>query len=290
VGNSKKVASAEVEVDADKDLVGVTKKLLKSKEWTAVKSFDTETSNWVKNRSVPSMFRKGVSLVKMDFVEAVETYLNERVPQREALVQAFMEVYEAQKTEAELHLRSLYNLKDYPPRAAVESRFYFEWSWIMFSVPGKLKEISAGFFKMEQAKAAAKWENATENAKLLLRAQMKKLVDHLVDRMTPGEDGKRKTFQKTTVSNLTEYLENFSVRNVTSDAELEYLVEQSKKLLNGADPELLRKNDVDADCLAKGFSTVKQFLDTMVQDAGSRKITFSEESDEDSPDDNPFGD
>ena len=39
--------------------------------------------------------------------------------------------------------------------------------------------------------------------------------------------------------------------------------------------------------LDHAFKTVKQFLDTMVKEAGSRKIVFS---DEDEASDNPFAD
>ena len=285
IGNSKKVSTAEIEVNADSELIAVSKKLLKSKELAAIVKHDAETAEWVKNRSVPSMFRRGVYLVKLEAVEQIENYLQERSPQRDDLIQAFLEVYDAQKGEAEQHLRDVYDPTDYPPRGVVASRFAFEWSWIAFNTPTKLKEISTGFWEMEKAKAAAKFENATENAKLLLRVQMKELVDHLVERMTPGEDGKRRIFKSTTLSNITEFLDTFSLRNITSDSEMEYLVTQAKSLLNGVDPETLRKSDVDAECLATGFGTVKKFLDDMVTTAGSRKITFDQEAEEES---NPF--
>ena len=302
-GNSKKVSKSQisektenstitqdaaVEVDADKDLVGVSKKLLKSKELQAIVKHDAESADWVKARSVPSMFKKGIHLVKIQAVQQIEDYLLEaqRV-RKEVLIPAFLAVYDQQRQEAEQHLRGIYNAADYPPRGVVAASFVFEWQYITFATPGKLKEISADFFEREKAKAAEKWSQATEQAKILLRVQMKDLVDHLVERMTPGDDGKRKVFKKTTVSNISEFLANFSLRNVTDDAEMDFLVGQAKKLLDGVDPEQLRKSEVDAECLQKGFSTVKTFLDAMVEDAGSRKIVFDQEEEEEEAS-NPF--
>ena len=76
------------------------------------------------------------------------------------------------------------------------------------------------------------------------------------------------------------------MRDITSDAEMEFLVGQAKQLLNGVDPKTLRTSEVDAECLVTGFKTVQTFLDGMVVDAGSRKIVFSPEDEND--EENPF--
>ncbi len=109
---------------------------------------------------------------------------------------------------------------------------------------------------------------------------MKDLVDHLIERLQPGEDGKRKKFHASNVQNISTFLDNFQIRNVTDDAELAQLVEVSKQLLSGVSPDDLRKNEVDRECLTKGFGKVKEFLDTMVETAGSRKIVLEEEPEE----------
>jgi len=293
VGNSKKVPKSQiqekaagdatptqdcaVEVDADKNLVGVSKRLLKSKELADIQSHDSEVAQWVKDRSVPSMFRRGIYLVKIEAVQQIEEYLQAAAAKRADLIAKFLAVYDKQKAEAEQHLRGVYDPQDYPPKGVVAATFVFEWSYITFATPAKLKEISSDFFEKERAKAEAKWSQATEEAKLLLRAQMKDLVDHLLERLEPGEDGKKKIFKSSTVSNIATFLENFKIRNVTDDAEMELLVGNAQKLLSNIDPKDLRENEAVRSNMAAGFGMVKTFLDQMVETAGSRKIVLEEE-------------
>ena len=276
IGNSKKVNTSQIEVDADKDLIGVSKRLLKSKELAAIAHHDAETAEWVKNRSVPSMFKRGIYLIKLSAVESIIDYLKQRRAERLSLIAAFLAVYNQQKADAEIHLRGVYNPNDYPPLSVVASRFIFEWRLVGFDTPGRLKEIKESIWAEERDKAAADFESVKENAKMLLRAQLKDLVDHLIERLQPGEDGKKKIFKGSTVTNIAEFLENFKIRDLSDDAEMDLLVANAQKILSGVDPKDIRENEAVRDNMAAGFGLVKNFLDQMVTVGGSRKLTLDE--------------
>jgi hypothetical protein len=274
IGNSRKVSTTEVEVDADKSMLRVNKTLLDSVELKAIGTHDSEVRASVLALSLPSLFKSGVYLVPIAAIEKVEGILESAKAKRLELIDAFLKAYKARKAEAETRLKGLFNATDYPSPARVRECFVFEWRWVSFSTPAKLKEISVDFFKQEQEKAAAKWQQATDEITLLLRSNLKDLVDHMVERLTPGDDLRPKRFHATTVTNLQEFLANFAIRNVTDDAQLDMIVKSAQQLLSGVDTKLLKTNEAVRDSTKSGFELVKQCLDTLVTEAGSRKIVF----------------
>ena len=285
VGNTRKVKNAEVDIQSQ--ALHVSKTLLESPEYEAVKSHDRQTMKWLNNICVPSFFRSGIYCVPIPSVQKVEEYLKVRLEEREALIEKFLLVYDQQKTEAQTRLGAIqvgqvtadcYNSQDYPPQSSVRQAFKLEWAWVNLGTPGKLKQISAGFFEQEQKKAESKWAEATDQVKTLMRSQFKDLVDHLVERLTPGEDGKSKKWHGTTLTKVSEFLEAFSVKNVTDDAELEQLVGATKKLLDGVNVETIKDSDHLRSNIQKGFGIVKDCLDQLVVEGGTRKISFLDEA------------
>ncbi len=277
LGNSRKVNTSQIEVEADKALIRVSKKLLDSKQLQAVNQFDGQVRAQVKNYSLPSFFRAGIDLVPIPAIQPIEKILQEAKITRLHLIENFLAVYADEKAKAEERLRDLFNPADYPTEDAIKSTFHFEWQWISFATPAKLKEISAGFFAQEQQKAEQHWAQATEEVRLLLRAQLKDMVDHLADVITPDDGGKPKRFQATTVTKITDFLDTFAIKNVTDDAQLQQIVGHCKAILNGVDAETIRKQDNIREYVGKGMGLIKQSLDLLVEDAGTRRITLEDE-------------
>ncbi len=277
LGNSRKVSTSEIEVDADKKLLHVSKKLLDSKELRAISKHDSDTRQALLSKALPSMFRSGVYLIPIPAIQQVEVDLQEAKIERAGLIEKFLSVYAGEKSKAEERLKGLYNSHDYPSIEAVRNTFTFEWQYLSFSTPGKLKEISHGFFEQEQQKAAAKWATATDEIRLMLRVKLKDLVDHMTERLAPDDGGGPKRFQKSSVTKITEFLENFKVQNITDDAQLDQIVGHCRAILNGVDAEAIRQDDTMRAYVSKGFSAVKQCLDLLVEDAGTRRIDISED-------------
>jgi hypothetical protein len=284
LGNNRKVRNSEVGIDSDD--IHVSKTLLESPEYEAIKRFDRATIKWLNNKCIPSFFRAGIYCVPIPSVQEAEGYMKERFTGRAELVDKLLAVYDVQKAEAETRLGTVqvgsvqvnvYNPLEYPPKSAVQAAYKFEWNWVNLGTPGKLKSISASFFEQEQKKAESKWAEATDQVKTLMRSQFKDLVDHLVERLTPDENGKSKKWHGTTLTKVSEFLEAFSVKNVTDDAELEQLVGATKKLMEGVDVETVKDSDRLRSNIQKGFGIVKGCLDQLVVEGGTRKISFLDE-------------
>jgi hypothetical protein len=105
---------------------------------------------------------------------------------------------------------------------------------------------------------------------------MADMVSHLVDRLSSKEDGKKKIFRDTVMDPINEFIRTFPARNLTDDAELQELVNQTKQLVGGVNPENLRNNEGLRDTVQTGFTEIKSKLDTMIVKMPKRAIRFED--------------
>jgi hypothetical protein len=141
------------------------------------------------------------------------------------------------------------------------------WSYFTFQTPEKLKSISASLFQQEQEKAATTWKEATDEVRQALRAGFGELVAHMTDRLT-GD----KIFRNSLVENFADFLETFQARNITNDEELQSLVGKARQMLDGVNPDDLRKQEGLKDTIAAGMGKINSQLDSMIVNRPKRKL------------------
>lgn len=279
LGNSRKVNTSQIEVQADKALIRVSKKLLDSPELKAIAKHDGDTRDKINQYAVPSFFRAGIYRVSLQAIEPVEAALKAAAVTRKGLVEAFLAAYEGKVADAQERLRDLFNPLDYPDVEQVRSLFTLKWRWISLATPTQLKEIKASFFQDAVAQAAADGADAAEQIRAMLRLQLKGFVDHLHEVLAPADGGPPKRFQKSTVTNLTNFLDTFDLKNVVDDTQMAQIVGHAKAILSGVDAEAIRSDENVREYTTRGFSLLKQCLDTLAEDAGSRRIVLDSEED-----------
>ena len=125
MGNTRKVSTSQIEADADKDLLRVSKHLLDSAELKAIGRFDGEIRRFLYNICLP--FEIGIHLLPIAALETVEARLQKFAEDRQALVTAFLSVYPGLCQDAGKRLRGLYNPADYPPVDEVTREFGLSW-------------------------------------------------------------------------------------------------------------------------------------------------------------------
>src|SRR5215469_9900962 len=91
LGNSRKVSAAQVEVDTDKTLLRISKRLFDCPEYKAIANFDAEISRYLESVCLP--FEKGLHLCPWPLLGEVDRKLKEFAGERPALVDAFLAVY-----------------------------------------------------------------------------------------------------------------------------------------------------------------------------------------------------
>ena len=275
MGNTRKVSTSQIEADADKDLLRVSKHLLDSAELKAIGRFDGEIRRFLYNICLP--FEIGIHLLPIAALETVEGRMQKFAEDRQALVTAFLSVYPGLSQDAAKRLRGLYNPADYPPADEVAREFGLSWQYVSFGVPDQLKGISQEVWEQERDKAAQRMAEASSEIQQVLRQSMADLVAHMAERLKDGADGKPLKFKQSTVSNLVEFLSNFSFRNVTDDRQLQDLVSRARDLLQGVAVDDLRTNGDMRTRVRQGITALAADLDGMLVKAGGRKMRLAEE-------------
>jgi len=275
LGNSRKVSNSAVEVDADKALIRVHKTLLDSPELDAIRKADGEMRRRLYDLCLP--FDVGIYLLPNKLIAQVVSDLRQFKAQRSILVERFITAYESLRKDAQIRLRSLYSPKDYPAPDVVRGKFYCEWQFISFGTPDSLESISRELWEEEKNKQVSKWQSASEEITAVMRQSLAELVTHLRERLEPSPDGKQKVLRETAVTNLTEFLKTFDLRNVTNDSELSDLATKCRSLLSGRSADMFRESENLRRSVASDLAGIKSELDKLVADKPSRKFRFEED-------------
>ncbi len=275
LGNSRKVSNSQVEVDADKELIRVSKTLLDSEELKAVRALDGDIRHYLYDTCLP--FEAGVHLLPLPLIETVDGRLRQFEEKRSSLVELFLDAYPTLCKAAAERLRTLYNPSDYPPSDIVRSKFNFNWQYVSFGVPGQLRELSAKIFDTEREKAARLMSEASAEIQQLLRASLAEMVGHLRDRLTEQPEGKTKRLRESTMQKLRDFLSTFDFRNVTDDQELKDQVDKARALLDGVSTDAIRNTDGLRARIREGMGEIARQLDTLVVDRPARKFRLEED-------------
>jgi hypothetical protein len=272
-GVSRVLPDQQYEVDADRDMVRATKKILQCPEYEFLLQLKRNIHRRLRTLALPGeILRAGVYPVSVPMVESVEKTLEDFLVRWGVGVLGLGEVWDLRVREIEDRLRALYDEEDYPSWERVRNSFDVRWNYFAMNTPQVLQAISAKLFTREQAKATVQWNEMLEEIRDGLRLTFKELVDALVDKLTPKPDGTKKKLVG--VDRLLEFLDTFTKKDVADDEQLRTLVEEVRGLLNGQDIGQLRKDQGLRELVQERMQSVKVVLDTLVEDAPTRQIVL----------------
>lgn len=253
-GNSRKVTNSLVLKNdaAASKLLKINQTLLESPELDAIRSADGKMRTYLYSKCLP--YDMGVMILPYALLEQVDTELNDYQKKvRPELVEAFITAYPDRLKQAEakvmvlstemgIDFNMLWHPEYYPTADELKGAFKFNWQYITFTTPETLKEM--GMYEAEQAKAAAKMQQAAEEITLLMRQTLFELIDHLKTALEPNENGKPKRLFSSAITNIQDFLETFSARNITNDSELDALVQSAKLLVHpGLGTDQIKKDE-----------------------------------------------
>jgi hypothetical protein len=211
----------------------------------------------------------GVRLIRQG---DIEVFVHTMAGFRDELVQAECElnaVYNHIKQDALRRLGRLFNAADYPPE--VRHLFLVEWDFPSVEPPNYLLRVNPDIYEEEQKRVARRFEEAVQLAEQAFLGEFAKLVGHLTERLS-GNDGERRIFRDSAVTNLLDFFERFRRLNVRSNQELDQLVEQAQQLVQGVTPQDLRDNEALRNRIATQMSAVQADLDTLMVERPRRQI------------------
>jgi len=276
MGNFKRIDKEKIKTDANKQWVDSRKQLFESDTYKKILRVQQGARLYLNSHALPSLLKDGVYMIPKVKMESCIERLQEFVKDEDALVKQFAEEYEDDVKAAKKELNGLFEPKDYFTKEQIPNLFSISWSTLSFDVPVTLEDVSPELFKMEQKKHEKNWLEAQEVWKQLLLAEYQEIVNHLVERLTPSKDGKKKVLRDSVFDNLKEFAESFSSRNVMNAAQLKAMVDEGTAKLKTINPEALRDDEKARNSVRAQFEQIKNKLDDMVTTAGGRAVSFDE--------------
>lgn len=266
---TQKTQAAEA-FGAESDFLSARKKLLDTnhpsyKEVTAIRG---RVSAFWKSLTLPYP-EPGIRLIRQ---EQIELFDQQMASFRQELIDAVAQLdehYAELKSAAQSRLGNLYDPADYPP--GLRGLFDLAWEFPNVQPPDYLMQINPALFEQEKTRVAARFEEAVRLAEQAFTNEFASLVSHLCERLS-RDDGEKKVFRDSAVTNLVEFFNRFRTLNVHSNHELDELVEQAQEFVRGVEPQALRANDTLRQHIATQMSSVQAALDGMLIDRPRRNI------------------
>jgi hypothetical protein len=283
VGKRRKVSSTEVEVDADKSMLHVSKDIFESKELQAIAQLHSALKAYLKSVCLPSPVRRGVYMLRTDLIETTMNKIAEFEAQIEEAVKAFMlfyqPIYEERHSDTAAlrqRLGPLYDPSDYPRPSKVRAAFVVETQVLELSTPGNLRAVNMALYERERLKMDNMWERAQQTVTQVLLEEFRKLTAHLAERLTPDPEGKKKAFHATNVSNLQDWLDIFDKRALTNDQDLITLVHRARAYIGGLDPASIKDSEALKQEVTKEMTELTALIDQAIIDKPARKIDLED--------------
>lgn len=270
MGAEKTADINKVDTQDDKKRLRLTKVLIQCPEYDAIGNWDGRLRDWVSQRGIlTSIGYRGTWILPLALLDKVEKYLVEASPERDALVEKFMEVYSKQEREARRSLPDQVKVSDFPPPAVARKRFGMEWAYVIFRVPERLP---AEIQEREIGKMEEKMRAMESDVRLGLSTAFNELVRNLSESLTPKADGSRRKFFDSRVENLIEFIELFSARNIVNFGDLARLVDRAKSIVRDATPQRLRKDDSLRDTVKDTMAEIAKKVDGLIEVEKTRRF------------------
>ena len=258
--------------------VSASKKLFQSKEYDAIVSLDNSATKSIKERSLPSLFRRGVYLVPTTLVGDIEERIGNYRIERQEKVDDFLHVYQYAEMAAKWKLDNLYDPTQYPSIAKMTSLFSIEVRWLDLGVPNSLAAVDPAIFAQAKADMIRNMQEAEEHCKALLRAEVLSLTQGLYTALQGLDDGTLKRFHTSHVEKITAWAQLFKeARNVANDTELTDVVERLQYAVEYAgDPAMLKQYDIVRKDVKTNLQGCLVELKTLTESCPLRAVNFDE--------------
>jgi hypothetical protein len=262
---------------ADARFLTAGKKLLdiRHEAFRRLTSIKGRISKYWRGISLPYV-EPGIRLIRQadidSFIHTLQGFRDELI-QAEADLNA---VYDEIRADARRSLGRLFNPADYPPE--VKNLFGVEWDFPSIEPPNYLMQVAPEVYEEERRRVAARFDKAVRLAEQAFATEFAKLLSHLAERLSNGEDGQRRVFRDSAVGNLREFFTRFSELNVRSSPELDALVAQAQQLVQGVGPQELRDDNSLRQHVAQEMARVQAQVEGLITAVPRRRLVRARSS------------
>ena len=212
----------------------------------------------------------GIRLIRQATVDEFNAKMTSFRQQLADAVGQLSEQYGELRIVARERLGNLFDAGDYP--ATLEGQFGIEHDFPNVDPPSYLQQLSPELYQQECQRMQSRFNEAVQLAEQAFIDELARLVEHLSERLSGTDDGKPKVFRDTAVTNLTEFFERFRQLNVRSNADLDALVVNAQRIVQGIQPQRLRDNISLRQHVSSQMAVVQAGLDQLLVDRPRRNI------------------
>jgi hypothetical protein len=256
---------------AESKFVSAGKKLLDTAHpaFKAVTAIRSRAVMYWKECSLPYP-ESGIRLIRQENVDDFNVQMRAFAIELDRAVATLEGHYEDLRSAARTRLGELFDPADYP--ATLAGLFAIEHDFPSVEPPPYLRQLSPELYRQECQRVQARFDEAVRLAEQAFIEELSKLIDHLTERLTGQEDGRPKVFRDTVVNNLNDFFERFRTLNICSNDQLDEVVHQAKRILQGVDSQQLRDYQWLRQYTSNRMSTVQAQLDQLMVDRPRRNI------------------
>ncbi len=212
----------------------------------------------------------GIRLIRQEDVAALDVQMTTLRAELDDAVEQLDAHFAELQSAARTQLGRLYNSADYP--ATLRGLFRLEYDFPAVEPPDYLRQLSPALYEQEKTRVAARFDEAVRLAEEAFTSELARLVSHLTERLSGQDDGKPKVFRDSAVANLAEFFQRFGQLNVRSSQQLDHLVAQAQRIVQGVEPQALRDNVTLRKHVATQLAGVQSVLDGLLVDRPRRNI------------------
>ena len=265
-------ARAAEAFDAEGPFLSAAKKILDTKDpaFRAVTAVRGKIEQYWRGLTLPFP-EPGVRLIKQDQVESFATTMADYRLELTDAVANLDAHYAGLRRAAAVQLGSLYSDEDYPD--TLGALFDVAYDFPNVEPPDYLVAMNPQVYEEEQARVVARFEDAVRLAEQAFLDEFARLVQHLCERISgTSDDGAAKVFRDSAVGNLVEFFARFRALNVRSNPQLDSLVEQAQRAVQGVGAQDLRDSTALRARVSAQLARVETALDALLIDRPRRRI------------------
>ena len=249
-----------VETQDTNSEVRARKRIVKAEAISKIRKLAGRQRRMLRMYALNSLFRPGVYVVPLDYIEQVDDKLKEAKAEMELLKDELKAEWKAIIAEAKKRLGKHFDPNDYRSADAAAAAYDLNYRYVPIAdTPEILKTIAADAYKEDLERSRQETEKELEQFRDSLRLTLLGIVENMRQPLTKP-DGEKRVFGQRFFKRLDNFLGTFDSKNLSDDGALKKVVEQLRKVSQGVDIGDLKK---DADIQAEMNSNLHQITKTM---------------------------
>ena len=271
---SKKVGTTSVDLgETDQSLFRISKDLVERSTLKPIRQASSKAAEVLHNRALPFNIR-GVYYIPNSLILEVTDQIRDWETKFWQQVDQFCESYQTYREEARLRLNGHFREEDYPSLEKIRQKFAWNLQMMAFSAPESLQTESPEMYREANRRFQQEIDQFKESSVALLRSKFSELVSHIVERLTPDEEGNRKIFRNSMIGNLQDFLNDFEALNLTNDQDLSEQVNRVRGMVEGIGPDDLRLSSGLSQMISQSMGHVQEAMSNLIENAPKRRIRY----------------